>query len=148
MGYIKIRFSENFNQIGSKFGKTIQDLFRLINPTFVLSERNWEPQMDIYETPHEIIVLVEIAGIDEENLELEINSKAMKIYGRRNEIPRAENSTYRLAEIRYGSFERILFFPSPIDMDNVNASYLDGLLQVRLSKLRAGNSYEIPISSG
>jgi HSP20 family protein len=147
MGYIKIRFSDNFNQMESESEKTIQDIFRSVNPTFVLSDRNWEPQMDIYETPDEIIILVEIAGIDKENLELEMNSKAMKIYGRR-EIPRAENSTYRLAEIRYGKFERILFFSSPIDMDKVNASYLDGLLHVRLSKLRASNTYKIPIPEG
>lgn len=62
MGYIKIRFSENFNQIGSKFGKTIQDLFRLINPTFVLSERNWEPQMDIYETPMKSLSWLKLPG--------------------------------------------------------------------------------------
>lgn len=148
MGYIKIKFSDNFNQIESKFEKTIQDLFRLITPAFVLSERNWEPQMDIYETPDEIIILVEIAGVDKENFELEINSKAMKINGRRNAIPRSENSTYRLAEIRYGKFERILFFPAPIDMDKVKASYLDGLLHVRLPKLRGNTVYKVPISDG
>jgi HSP20 family protein len=39
--------------------------------------------MDIYETPEEIIVRAEIAGVDKDNLEVEINSRAVKIKGRR-----------------------------------------------------------------
>ena len=144
MGYIKIRFSHD--KTISNFGETIEDMFQTMNPMFVLSERTWKPQMDIYETPNEIIILGEIAGVDKENLELEINNKAIKIYGSRNQISRVENARYRLAEIQYGKFERILFFPAPIDMDKVTASYLNGFLQIRLVKLPVDIIHKIPIS--
>ncbi|MAF32867.1 MAG: Hsp20/alpha crystallin family protein [Desulfobacterales bacterium] len=150
MDYIKIRFGDDPDTIESKFEKVIEDIFRPspINPMFISSECMWSPQMDIYETPDEIVILAEIAGVQKEDLDIEINSKAVKIYGHRYQIPRVENTTYRLAEIQYGKFERILFLPTPIDTDKVSASFLDGFLQIRLLKLRMDITYKIPIIDG
>jgi HSP20 family protein len=121
-------------------------MFRAMNPMFTLSERTWKPPMDIYETPEEIIILAEIAGVDKENLEVEINSKAVKIYGRRTEMPRMKNANYRLAEIQYGHFERVLFLPAPIDTEKVSSSYSNGFLQIRLTKIPVNQIYQVPIS--
>lgn len=148
MDYIKIRFTKDFDQIDSEFEKTIEDMFRSINPMFTLAERKWKPQMDIYETPDEIILLAEIAGVNKEDLELEISSKAVKICGNRFEFPRIENATYRLAEIQYGKFERILYLPAPIDPEVVSATYSNGFLQVRLAKLSLDKTHKIPITDG
>jgi len=148
MDYIKIRFISDFDQLDSKFEKTIDEMFRSISPTFTLAERKWKPQMDIYETPDEIIILAEIAGVNKEDIALEISSKAVKIYGNRAEFPRVENATYRLAEIQYGRFERILFLPAPIDPEVVSASYSNGFLQVRLAKLSLDKIRKIPITEG
>lgn len=148
MDYIKIRFTNDFDQLETKFEKTIEDMFRTINPMFTLTERRWKPQMDIYETPEEIIILAEIAGVNKEDLELEISSKAVKIFGNRSEYFRIENATYRLAEIQYGKFERILYLPSPIDPEVVSASYTNGFLQVRLAKMALDRSHKIHIAEG
>lgn len=144
MDSIKIRFGGDFNN----FENGMDNLFRDLNPVFALSEHTWKPQMDIYETPAEIIIQAEIAGVSKEDLEVEINSKAVKIFGNRSEMPHMENTTYRLAEIQYGRFERTLFLPAPIDTDKVNASYLNGFLKIRLTKLPREISHKIPIADG
>lgn len=150
MDYIKIRFGNDFDQLASKLDKTFEEMFRsrLMSPMFTSSERTWSPQMDIYETQDEIIIQAEIAGVDKENLEVEISSKAVRIYGKRSEIPLIKNATYRLAEIQYGKFERILFLPTPIDTDIVTSSYSNGFLKIQLSKLPVDVSHKIPISDG
>jgi len=148
MDYIKIRFTDDFDHLGSQIEKTFEDMFRSISPVFSLAERKWKPQMDIYETPDEIIILAEIAGVNKEDLELEISSKAVRVYGNRNEFPRIDNVTYRLAEIQYGTFERILYLPSPIDPEVVSASYSNGFLQVRLAKLLLDKKRKVPITEG
>lgn len=145
MDYIKIRFGDEFDDISSRFEKTIEDMFRAVNPIFKLSERTWSPQMDIYEAPEEIIIRASIAGVERENLEVEINSKAVRIYGNRTEMPRAERGTYRLAEIQYGKFERVLFLPTPVDTEVVSSSFSNGFLQIRLAKLPAAKPHKIPI---
>jgi HSP20 family protein len=150
MDYIKIRFGNGFDQLTSRLDKTFEEMFRPrpVSPMFRSSERTWNPQMDIYETPNEIIIQAEIAGVDKENLEVEINSKAVRIYGKRSEIPLVKNATYRLAEIQYGKFERILFLPTPVDTELVTSSYSNGFLRIRLSKLPVDVTHKITILDG
>ena len=148
MDYIKIKFTKKSDYLNSETGRAIEDMFRSMNPFFALSEGVWKPQMDIYETHEEIIIQAEIAGVNKENLGVEINTRAVKIYGDRAEMPRVKNSTYRLAEIQYGKFERVLFLPAPIDIDKVIATYLNGLLQIRLAKLPPDRTHRIPIADG
>ena len=144
MDYIKIRFGDDIDRLGS----TIEDMFRSMGPIYSPTERTWTPQMDIYDSPEEIMVRAEIAGVEKENLEVEISRKALKITGSRSALPFRGNATYRLAEIQYGEFERILFLPSPIDADKVSASYLNGFLEIKLAKLPRDITHKIPISEG
>lgn len=150
MDYIKIRFGNDLEQFSSTFEKTIEDIFRPrpVSPMFTSSERTWCPPMDIYETVDEIIILAEIAGVSKEDLEVEINSKAVKIHGNRSPVHHLANSTYRLAEIQYGKFERILFLPTAIDTEMVSASFLNGLLQIHLAKIPVDVIHKIPITDG
>jgi len=147
MDYIKIRFGDNFPELHPGIEKTIEDMFQAIGPIFKISERSWKPQMDMFETPEEIVVIAEIAGVAKENLEVEINSKAVRIYGIREVAPRMDGARYRLAEIQYGSFERILFLPSQIDPEVVSASYSNGLLNIRMAKIVLNKTYKIAIDS-
>lgn len=150
MDYIKIRFGSDFEQLTSSIEKTFEEIFRPrpASPMFASAECTWTPPMDIYETPEEIIVRAEIAGVDKENLEVEINSKAVRFYGKRSQLTRVQNATYRLAEIQYGKFERILFLPVTIDTEAVTSSYTNGFLELRLTKLQREKTIKIPIDEG
>ena len=147
MDYIKIRFGGSL-PAGSPFGKPLGGVFRPrpANPMFSSGEHSWSPQMDIFETPEEVIIQAEIAGVNQEDLEVEINSKAVRIFGRRSESPMVANSTYRLAEIQYGKFERTLFLPAPIDTEVVSSSYSNGFLQLRLAKKQQNITHSVPIT--
>ena len=148
MDFIKIRFGEDVEDLSSKIEKTIEGFFRprAINPTFNCSECAWKPSLDIYETAEEIVIIAEIAGVAKEDLEVEVNNRAVRIHGKRPGTPPTASATYRLAEIQYGSFERVLYLPVPIESDNVTASFLNGLLKIRLSKLPLDKTHKITIS--
>jgi len=147
MEFIKIRFANDFDGVGTKFEKTIAEMFQTMNPMFSFAKNSWKPQLDIYETPDTILITAEIAGVDKEDLELEINSRAIRIAGKRGPAPVAENGRYRLAEIQYGSFERLLRLNVPIDTENVTATYKKGLLQIHLKKIAAlETTYRVAIS--
>lgn len=147
MDIIKIRFSSDLGESGSEFEKNIKEMFHSISPMFTFSEHPWKPMMDIYETPDEIFILAEMAGVDKKDLELEINTKAVKIYGNRGGIPPVANARYCLAEIQHGPFDRILFLPSPIDTERVTATYTNGLLKIRMAK-QQNTTQSIPIQDG
>ena len=147
MDYIKIRFGNEFDQFASSIEKTIDSMFRArpASPMFATCDYTWNPQMDIYETPQEIIVRAEIAGVDKNDLEVEINRKAVRIHGNRCEMARSQEGAYRLAEIQYGKFERILYLPAPIDTEVVSSSYSNGFLEIRMAKQPRDVTHKIPI---
>lgn len=148
MDYIKIRFGSDFDPVRARIEKTIEDIFRPrpISPMFSSREHCWTPQMDIYDTPEQIIVRAELAGVDKEDLEIEINSKAIRIHGQRKELPRIPDSSYRLAEIQYGRFERIIYLPAPVDTEVVSSSYVNGFLELRLAKRPQDATFNVPIT--
>jgi HSP20 family protein len=146
MEFIKIRFTNDFDRMGSKFEKTIAEIFHTMNPMFSFTKNSWKPPIDIFETPDSILITAEIAGVEKENLELEINSRAIRVSGRRTPMPCADDGRYLLAEIQYGFFERIMHLPVLINPEKVTASYKKGLLQIILTKLTHETSYKIPIS--
>ena len=134
MEYIKIRFGKNLGQMHSRLQKTIDEMFQQVNPMVVLQEQTWHPQMDVYETPKEIIIVGEISGVNKEDLEVEVDQKAVKVTGVRRETARVPGMRYHLAEIVYGRVERILFLPVPINPEEVQASYVNGLLKINMVK--------------
>ncbi len=135
MEYIEIHFGEDLER-SSREEKPDHDMFHSINPMFCLAKRLWKPQMDIFETRTHIIIQAEIAGVEKEDISIEVTNKAVKISGNRCRTPPPGPATYRLAEIQYGEFERILYLPTLIDPDRVSASFSNGFLELNLAKIK------------
>jgi HSP20 family protein len=148
MHMIRIRFGEDPGKPDSDPRRIIDEMFNLVNPRYNACHRIWRPQMDVYESPGEIILVVEIAGAKREDLHVEIGRKTVKISGRRRVRPLSEDARYRLVEIPYGYFERSLVLPAPIDADHVDATYVDGLLQIRMTKLPVDTTRKIHVQNG
>lgn len=150
MDYIKIRFGDEFDRLGSHLERTLHDIFRPrpVSPMFACKDCGWIPQMDIFETAKEVFIWAELAGVDKNDLEVEVNSKAVRISGLRKELPKPTDGAYRLAEIRYGKFERVLYLPSPVDTEVVSSNFSNGFLSIRMLKLEIHQTHKIPISDG
>jgi HSP20 family protein len=150
MDYIKIKFGDKFDPFGSRIERTLQEIFRPrpVNPMFACKDCSWVPQMDVYESSGQIVIWAELAGVEKEHLEVEVNSKTVKISGFRKEMPKDPDGAYRLAEIRYGKFERIIYLPSQVDTEVVSSSFTNGLLRVEMAKLQVHKTHKIPITDG
>jgi HSP20 family protein len=145
MNYIKIRIEKNLPSIDTGFRRTIDEMFRMMNPVFALSHHTWRPHTDIFETDSGIVVISELAGVKMEDIRVEMGRNTLKIYGIRREMQHHENARYLLAEIPAGHFERIFTLSSPVDMETVTANYADGLLYIRLEKLPCDSIQNVPV---
>ncbi len=134
MKHIEIRFGDNIETHAAE-EKTFEEMFQSVNPMFCFSKRIWKPQMDIFETRNEIVIQAEIAGVSKEDIIIEVSNKAIKISGNRAGSHPDRTATYRLAEIQFGQFERVLYLPSVIDVEKVTATFLNGFLELTLGKL-------------
>ncbi len=146
MEFFKIRFGDNFDELSSRFEKTLEDMLGSMGPSFMLSERTWRPPMDMYETAEQVVIMAEIGGVEKQDIEVEISSKAVRIQGQRMAPACGPEYTYRLAEIQHGRFERILFLPCPIDPEKVSAATKNGFLEIRLVKRPIDQTYKVSVS--
>ncbi|MCD4723168.1 MAG: Hsp20/alpha crystallin family protein [Desulfobacula sp.] len=138
MKHIEIRFGDNIETHATE-EKSFEELFQSVNPIFCFSKRIWKPQMDIFETRNEIFIQAEIAGVRKEDIIIEVSNKAVKILGSRKNNRSERTATYRLAEIQFGQFERVLYLPSVIDIEKVSATFFNGFLELTLGKLFSNN---------
>ncbi|MDY6903269.1 MAG: Hsp20/alpha crystallin family protein [Thermodesulfobacteriota bacterium] len=148
MDYIKIHLSTDLDQIGSELKKTMDDIFGAVNPMYSRFNTKWVPHMDLYETPEQITIVAAVAGIKKDSIEIEINQRAVRISGARKSPNLGEKTKFRLAEIQYGKFDRILYLPAPIDTDRVSASFSAGMLTINMVKQQQTlQSKKIPVSN-
>lgn len=105
----------------------------------------WRPAADVVETATEVIVLVELAGVDHEQLDVLLFEDAVIVEGERR-LPTPAAGVYHAAEIRQGQVRLELPLPAPIDPEQVAARYERGLLEMRLLKQAARGTVAIPIT--
>ena len=142
MTYIKINFGGSFED---EFQKAVDEMFHLVRPAFKNFKCAWHPNIDVYESIEEIIVLADVAGINKEDLNIEVDRKRIKIAGSRKAIQLLHNARYCQAEIPHGYFERNVLLPALVDVQSAVASYADGILVVRMNKLLDGKTHRVSV---
>jgi HSP20 family protein len=98
-------------------------------------QTSWRPDADVYETPTAVEITVELAGVDEDDLEIQLFDNVVVVEGRRLAAAPPE-AVYHAAGIRQGAFRLAVPLPARVDSDGVEAHYDRGLLRVKLPKLR------------
>ncbi|MBW2107079.1 MAG: Hsp20/alpha crystallin family protein [Deltaproteobacteria bacterium] len=147
MKYIKVRFGKDLQHMHTRLQKTIDDMFQQMTPVLVLSEQSWRPQVDMVEVPDAMTVLVNVAGVAKEDLEVEVDRQAIKIKGIRKQPAHTPGMKYHLAEIDYGRFERVLRLPRAINPEEVQASYANGVLTITMAKRVPPRRRQIPVEN-
>ena len=138
MKHIKIRFGDHIETHPTE-EKSFEEMFQAVNPMFCFSKRIWKPQMDIFETRTDIVIQAAISGVKKEDIIIEVSDKAVKISGTRTSHHPDRTATYRLAEIQFGQFERVLYLPNVIDVTKVSAIFSNGFLELSLGKMLRKN---------
>jgi len=113
----------------------IQELFADMwqVPGFAGMRRGFRPQCDCFRTddPPTLHVVVELAGVDPESVEVVASGQTLLIAGVR-ERRKVDGARYLAMEIEYGPFERRLELGAEIDTEAATARYDRGLLRVEL----------------
>lgn len=100
----------------------------------VLVEARWRPDADTYETAITVEVVVDLAGVDEDDFEVQLFEDAVVVEGRRRLPSCREGGVYHAAAIRQGPFRVDLRLPALVDPERVEARYDRGLLCITLPK--------------
>jgi HSP20 family protein len=89
----------------------------------------WVPTTDIFAEGDDLVIRCELAGVQREDIDIELIGDTLTISGdRRSEL--SEEVHFYTRERSFGHFRRSMNLPEGIDDDDVSASFKDGMLQV------------------
>jgi HSP20 family protein len=103
----------------------------------------WSPAADVYETPDEIILQIELPGVQLEDVRLEALDGKLRVSGNRRVDPAAEPRHFVRMERIYGSFSREFTVPAAVDPTAIKATLRTGVLRIVAPKSDRGQT--IPV---
>jgi HSP20 family protein len=108
------------------------------------------PAVDVYYVgnPPRAVVRADLAGIDPNQLELEIRGRELILGGRRLPPGGDQERLYQQLEIEHGPFRRVVALGADVDAERAKASYEDGMLVVELPLAQPADSRSVPIEPG
>lgn len=90
----------------------------------------WAPQIDVFERDNQLVTKVDLPGLKKEDVKVEVTDGHLTISGeRKSESEEKSDNVYR-CERSYGSFYRAVPLPEGVTLDNVKATFADGVLEV------------------
>lgn len=98
------------------------------------AEELLKPQVDIGATDEEYTITVEVPGVSEKDVKVEISGNTMIIQGEKKQEKEEKDKNYYRVERSYGSFQRVLSLPEDADQEDVKARFNKGVLTVKMPR--------------
>lgn len=92
------------------------------------------PQINVSETDNEIRITAELPGVSEKDVEVDLNDDVLVIRGEKKLEQKEEKENFHFVERSYGTFQRALQLPGPVNPEEVKATFENGVLTVTLPK--------------
>ena len=125
----------DIDRLQGEIEELFADLWQV--PRFSGIRSGFRPAVDCFWTdePPQLVVVVELAGVDPDSIELTVEERALTISGSRAR-PRVPGQVYQQAEIEYGRFERRIPLDRDVDAAAATAAYEAGMLRITLPTAR------------
>jgi len=117
-------------------------------PEEALTTTTFAPPVDIYEDEHDITLKMEVPGIDEKDIDVQIENITLTVRGERKFEKEEKEENFRRIERQYGSFTRVFTLPSSVDTGQVSANYDNGVLKIKLAKKAEVKPKQIKVTVG
>jgi HSP20 family protein len=111
--------------------------------------RAWRPNTDVFESADEMIILVELAGVSKDEVQLTLKGNILRLVGERVLYRDKVDMAYRNMEVNFGPFERHIYLHESVDPQSIQAHYKDGFLEIKIQKRpkNAAETREIEIET-
>ncbi len=96
--------------------------------------KQWEPATDVFEDDRMWVAMVDLPGVDDDHLSVEVEQGRLVIRAERK-VPRPEGMREVLRQRTEGAYVKELLLPPKIDRENISAEFRKGVLTIRVPKL-------------
>jgi len=132
-----------FNQIHQEMDRILDSVFRGFGFAPMEMERfslphmmngMLKPTLDLGATDKAYTLNVEIPGVDEKDVVLEIVNDTLTIRGEKKQEKEEKDKDFYRVERAYGSFQRVLSLPEDVDQDGITAQVKNGVLTIQMPR--------------
>lgn len=111
-----------------------------------LSEAVLRPDVDIKETKKDYRIMVEVPGIEQDDIHIELQDHTLTVSGEKKHEREEEGDNYHTTERSYGSFRRLFTLPEDVREQDIDAEFKNGLLKITIPRreIRDKNENEEP----
>lgn len=102
----------------------------------------WAPAAEVYETPRNYIVNIEVAGLGEDEVNCQVINNTLVVSGTRRFRRVSEDARYHASERAYGAFERLFPLPGYVQPEKLRTTFANGMLEIAITKTDAGDREE------
>lgn len=139
-----------FYSLQQEMNRLFDDFFSdfSLQPFGVRAEQfeRFSPSINVTEDEKEVCVSAELPGMDEKDIDVSLSSDTLTIKGEKKVEKEDKGKEYYRMERSYGSFQRVIPLSDEIDMEKVEASFKNGVLNVALPKIAEAKSSRKKIS--
>jgi len=125
-------FFRPFRELQREIDRIFEEFFR--SPEVKPVTEAFVPDMDVYETDGEVVVELEVPGLERKDIKITVEENVLKISGEKKLERDQKGKNYYIYERCAGKFERALRLPDYVDVEKIKAEYKNGVLTVRLPK--------------
>ena len=101
---------------------------------------------EVEETESEVVVRIELPGMDKKDCQVTIEGNRLNLSGKKHFERISDDSEFHVMERAYGAFQRSIALPKNVSEQQAEASYLNGVLTIRLPKQETAQSRSIPVA--
>ncbi len=113
-----------------------------------LTSGTFLPAVDVYEDEHNLVLKLEVPGVNEEDLKVSLENNTLTVSGERKFEKEEKEENFHRIERRFGSFTRTFRLPSTVDSEKVEAGYDKGVLKITLAKRLEAKPKNIKVGTG
>lgn len=93
----------------------------------------WVPTTDILAKGQDLVIRIELAGVDPDDVDLSFSHGVLTVSGARRPGPDDDSSEFLIRERFYGTFRRVITLPEGTDARQINAEFDDGLVEITVT---------------
>jgi HSP20 family protein len=111
----------------------------------VISSAAFVPLAEVFENEDQIALKLDVPGLSEKDFEITANNNVLTVRGERKPESGFKQEHLAWTERPYGTFTRSFTLPNTVDMNSINATYTNGVLQIVFAKRAEAKPKQIPV---
>lgn len=132
----------------NRMNSLFQDFNRGDSGGDLMTTASFVPPVDIYEDEHKITLKLEVPGMKDSDLDIQLENNVLTVKGERKFENEEKEENFHRIERRYGSFYRSFTIPNTVNPESVKANYDAGVLKIELEKRAEAKPKQIKVEVG